>query len=84
MRPSFSASGQQALEAGGAVFEALFVGHAVAVAGETDDLFGAGSGGGLEVGFVGGDERVVVFEAVEGFFDAADFDAGGGVAGRGS
>ena len=57
---------QEALEADGAVFEALFVGHAIAVAGEADDLFGAGGGGGLEVRFVDGDEGVVVFEAVEG------------------
>ena len=35
-------------------------------------LFRAGGCGGAHVGLVDCDEGVVVFEAVEGFFDAAD------------
>jgi hypothetical protein len=62
--------------------QTLFVGESLAVAGKADDLFHPGGCGGPQVGRVDFHERVVVFEVVEGFFDAADFDAGGSFSNR--
>ena len=77
--PCFSAIGQCLFEPFGADFDAVLVAQAVAIAGEDDDVFGAEVGGGLDVAFEAGGQGVVVFAAVESFFDAAEFHAAGAV-----
>ena len=67
--------GQDALQPDRAVYQALLIVHAIAVAGKADQLLCADLRAVLQFPLINLHQRIVVFQAVEGFLDHADLHA---------